>query len=121
MYVTHEDDTIAKELPGRKHKMIIGPKLFGKSKNMCFGVADFPENSHAPEHVHREEEEIIYFLSGYGEMFFNGKPEKIRKGSIAYISPMIKHSIKNDSDEIMRIVYVFSPPVEQGSYDKKRL
>ena len=119
MYVTHEDNTLAKELPGRKHKMIVGPHIFGRSNNMCFGVAGFPPNSHAPEHVHKKEEEIIYFITGYGEMFFNGKPEKIRKGSIAFIPPNVKHSIKNDSNEVMNLVYVFSPPVEQGSYDKK--
>ena len=119
MYIFHEDDVEAKELPGRKHKMIVSPWHFGKSKNMCFGVADFPPNSHAPEHVHGKEEEIIYFITGYGEMFFDGKPEKVKKGSIAFIPPNIKHSIKNDSDEAMHLVYVFSPPVEQGSYDKK--
>jgi quercetin dioxygenase-like cupin family protein len=119
MYIVHEQDFEAKDLPGRKHKMIVGPKGHGKAKNMCFGVADFPPNSHAPEHVHPKEEEVIYFLSGYGEMFFNGKGEKIKKGSIAYIPPKVTHSIKNDSDQVMHLAYVFSPPVEQGSYDKK--
>ena len=119
MYVIHESEIEAKDLPGRKHKMIVGPWNFGKSQNMCFGTADFLSNSHAPEHVHENEEEIIYFISGYGEMFFDGKSEKIREGSIAYIPPAVKHSIKNDSSETMRIVYVFSPPVKQGSYDKK--
>ena len=52
-------------------------------------------------------------------MFFNGKPEKINKGSIAYIPPNVAHSIKNNSKETMDIVYVFSPPVQQGTYDKK--
>lgn len=119
MYVVHENDVKAKNLPGRKHKMIISPWHYGKSKNMCFGVADFPPKSLAPEHIHAKEEEIIYFITGYGEMFFDGKPEKIREGSIAYIPPGVTHSIKNNSDKVMHLAYVFSPPVEQGSYDKK--
>lgn len=119
MYIIHEDDVELKDLPGRKHRMVVSPWNFGKSNSMCFGTAYFPQNSHAPEHVHDNEEEIIYFLSGYGEMFFNGKPEKITEGSIAYIPPNIKHSIKNDSNEVMKLVYVFSPPVKQGSYDRK--
>ncbi len=119
MYTINESEVEAKELPGRKHKMIVSPLHFGKSKNMAFGVADFPPESHAPEHVHQKEEEIIYFMSGHGEMFFNGKPEKIRKGTISFIPPTVTHSIKNDSNEVMHLVYVFSPPVEQGSYDKK--
>lgn len=119
MYIIHENDVEAKELPGRKHKMIISPWNFGGSKKMCFGVADFPPNSHAPEHVHENEEEIIYFITGYGEMFFDEKPEKIENGSIAFIPPNVKHSIKNDSNQVMHLAYVFSPPVKQGSYDRK--
>lgn len=119
MYTIHENDVEAKELPGRRHKMIVSPWNFGNAQNMSFGVAYFPPASHAPEHIHVNEEEIIYFKSGYGEMFFNGKPEKITKGSIAYIPPNVSHSIKNDSKETMDIVYVFSPPVQQGTYDKK--
>jgi len=56
MYVVHENDVDAKDLPGRKHKMIISPWNYGKSKNICFGVADFPPKSHAPEHVHPKDE-----------------------------------------------------------------
>lgn len=119
MHVIHESEVNFAELPGRKHKMIVSPWHFGKSIHMCFGTADFPPNSHAPSHVHEAEEEIIYFLTGYGEMFFDDKPEVIKRGSIAYIPPHVKHSIKNDSNETMSLVYVFSPPVKQGSYDKK--
>lgn len=90
--------------------MIVSPWHFGKSKNMSFGLAEFPPKSQAPEHVHNTEEEIIYFISGYGEMFFNGKSEKIREGTVAFILPKIIHSIKNDDDKPMFLVYVFSPP-----------
>ena len=119
MYTTHENDIEAKQLPGRLHKMIVSPWHFGKAKNMSFGVAYFLPKSHAPEHSHAKEEEIIYLLSGYGEMFFDGKAEKIKVGSIAYIPPNVTHSIKNDSSDTMSLVYVFSPPVQQGTYDKK--
>ena len=86
---------------------------------MCFGVADFPPHAHAPEHVHGIEEEIIYVLSGHGAIFFDGQPEMIEAGSCVYIKPQTVHSIRNDSDNVMKLVYVFSPPVKQGSYDKK--
>jgi len=119
MYTIHENDVEAKQLPGRLHKMVISPWHFGKSKNMSFGVAYFPPQSHAPEHLHAKEEEIIYFLSGYGEMFFNGNAETIKAGSMAYIPPNVGHSIKNKSPETMSLIYVFSPPVQQGTYDKK--
>lgn len=118
MYTIHESMTEFKELPGRNHKMIIGPENFGKAKNMCFGIAEFPHHKHAPMHVHDAHEEIIYILSGEGEMYFNGKAEEIKPGTCVIIPPGVKHSINNKGDKVLKLIYVFSPPVKQGSYDK---
>lgn len=118
-YTIHEEEVKAVSLPGREHKMIIGPDHFGKSKNMCFGVATFPANQHAPAHVHDRQEEIIYIICGEGEVYFDGVPEHVEPGSCIYIPPGIEHSINNQSDIGMKLVYAFSPPAKQGSYDKK--
>ena len=80
-YTIHEEEVKAVSLPGREHKMIIGHDHFGKSKNMCFGVATFPAKKHAPSHVHKEQEEILYVLKGKGEMYFDNKLEKIEEGT----------------------------------------
>ena len=90
---------------------------FGPSRNMCFGVAEFPASKHAPEHMHTHQEEIIYVLSGEGEMYFDGIPESVKPGMCIYIPPEVRHSINNTSSVVMKVVYVFSPPVIQGSYD----
>ena len=119
MYTIHESEVEAKELPGRNHKMIIGPENFGGAKNMCFGVADFPSESHAPGHIHQGEEEILFVLAGSGEFYINGKPEPVRTGTCVYIPPNVEHSINNTGKEVLKVVYVFSPPVVQGSYDRK--
>ena len=116
-----EDSIEAKELPGRRHAMVVGPfEGMLKSNNMCGGVAWFPPKSHAPEHVHEKEEEIIYILSGYGAIYFDAEPEDVKPGYFVSIAPHVAHSIRNDADEPMKLVYIFSPPVVQGSYDKKR-
>ena len=118
-YTIHENEVEAVKLTGRDHKMIIGPGKAMEAKTMAFGVADFPPNAHAPAHVHKNEEEIIYVMSGKGEIYFDGVPEPVEPGSIAYAPVGVEHSINNQSDEVMKIVYVFSPPVQQGSYEKK--
>lgn len=117
-YTIHETEVEAKDLPGRTHRMIIHPGGFGPARRMAMGTADFPARRHAPAHVHPAEEEILYILSGEGEMFFDGRPEPIRPGTCIYVPPGVEHSIRNTGDEVLRIVYVFSPPVEQGSYDR---
>lgn len=120
MYTIHEREVEAKHLPGRDHKMIIGPESFGGAKTMCFGVADFPPRAHAPAHVHEAQEEILYILSGAGEFYFDGRPEPVEPGTCVYVPPGVTHSINNTSSEVLKVVYVFSPPVRQGSYDKKQ-
>ena len=119
MHVTHENETEAKKLPGRNHKMIIGPDNFGHAKHMCFGVAFFPPKKHAPAHTHDIQEEIIYVIEGHGNIYFDGVPEKVEAGSCAYIPPNVEHSIENLSEITLKVAYVFSPPAVQGSYDKQ--
>lgn len=117
-HIIHETEVAVKELTGRSHKMIIRPDNMS-AETMCFGVAEFPANAHAPAHVHENEEEIIYILSGKGEIYFDGAPEPVTPGSCVFIPKKVAHSIHNTSDEIMKLAYVFSPPVKQGSYEKK--
>ena len=117
-YTIHEREVEAKALPGRDHKMIIRPDNFS-STTMCFGVADFPPRAHAPEHVHEKEEEILYVLNGVGEMYFDGEAEPLEPGTCMFVPAHVVHSINNTGPEILKVAYVFSPPVQQGSYDKK--
>lgn len=118
-HTIHESEIAAVNLPGRAHKMIVGPLNFGPAEHMCFGVADFPPNQHAPAHVHEESEEILYVLTGSGEFYFDGSPEMIEPGMCIYVPPGVTHSINNTSDDVLKVIYVFSPPVKQGSYDRK--
>jgi mannose-6-phosphate isomerase-like protein (cupin superfamily) len=118
-HTIHEREVKAVSLPGRDHKMIISPTHFGVAKHLCFGVADFPPLRQAPAHVHETSEEVIYILTGKGEIYFDGKPEPVEPGTCVYIPPGVVHSINNLSDEILKVAYVFSPPVVQGSYDPK--
>ena len=120
-HVLNEDKIEAKALPGRKHKMVFGP-YEGQlnSEKMSGGVAWFPPNAQAPVHVHEKEEEIIYILSGYGAIYFEGEPEDVKVGDFVSIPMGVKHSIRSDSAEEMKLLYVFVPPVVQGSYDKNQ-
>ena len=119
-HILNEDKIEAKALPGREHKMVFGPfEDLLNSKSMCGGVAWFPAKSHAPAHVHTKEEEVIYILTGYGVIYFDGQPEDVKPGDFVNIPCGVEHSIRNDADESMKLLYVFSPPVVQGSYDKK--
>ena len=116
-YTIHEDDVEGAQLPGRFHKMVVKPDNTD-STTMCAGVAFFPGKSHAPEHVHEHEEEILYVLEGRGQMYFDGEKKEIKPGMFMFVTKCVVHSIETVSNEDLKVFYVFSPPVVQGSYDK---
>ena len=116
-YVIDEKDVAAVALPGRDHKMVVKPET--GSTTMCAGVAVFPAGKHAPAHVHDAAEEVLYVLSGTGRMYFDGSPERLSPGCFMLVPPGVDHSLEADPGEDLKVFYVFSPPVRQGSYDKK--
>lgn len=116
-FTIHENDVNAVDLPGRVHKMVIKPET--GSNRMCAGVATFPAGKHAPPHVHEDAEEILYVVSGSGRMYFAGQPEVINPGTFMFVKPGVEHSLEADAGVDLKVFYVFSPPVKQGSYDRK--
>jgi len=117
-YTIHERDVEAVSLPGRHHKMVIKPENMN-SEAMCAGVAVFPAGKHAPAHVHEEAEEILYVLAGTGSMYFDGTPERLEPGTFMLAKRGIEHSLEADAGEDLKVFYVFTPPVKQGSYDRR--
>lgn len=117
-YTIHENEIESVSLPGRRHKMVVKPENMGAG-NMCAGIAVFPAGKHAPAHVHQGEEEVLYVLSGAGKMYFNGQAEVIIPGTFMLAPPGVEHSLEAAPGEDLKVFYVFSPPVKQGSYDRK--
>lgn len=117
-YTVHENDVEAVQLPGRSHKMVVKPDNM-KAEKMCAGVAVFPAGRHAPAHIHEKEEEILYVVSGRGGIYFNGAPEAVEPGTFMLVPAGVEHSLEAAGDEDLKVFYVFSPPLIQGSYDKR--
>ena len=66
-------------------------------------------------HQHDDAEEIIYVISGYGEIQIGSQKEQIIPGSAIYIPPSMKHSVIVKSNIPMKILFVFSPPQVPGA------
>ena len=104
------------ELPGRRCRVMVGGSCL-KANNLTFGVAEVPPKSKMSPHQHEREEEIIYILRGWGEVFIDGVAEKLEEGTVICLRVGSEHYIENKSEEAMKFVFVFSPPVKIGSYD----
>jgi len=98
---------------------LLGPENVG-SQNITLGFSVFPGGSAPPGHVHLEEEEMIYVLSGRGSLSTADATVRLKPGVAVYIPPGIQHATAADEGEPLHLVTAFSPPVSPGSYEARR-
>jgi quercetin dioxygenase-like cupin family protein len=103
-------------LPGRDWYYLLGPQN-SAARNLAFGLAEFPAGTLAAAHVHAAEEEIIFILSGAGAILAGEQEVRLEPGVAVFIPPDLTHQIRVDSDEPLKLVTLFSPPVTPGAYD----
>jgi quercetin dioxygenase-like cupin family protein len=112
----HINNCTVYHLPGRDWFYLLGPQN-SQSKNLAFGLAEFPAGTLAAAHTHQAEEEIIYILSGEGAIISGGKETRLEPGLAVFIPPGLSHQIRVDGEEPLNLVTLFSPPVTPGAYD----
>jgi mannose-6-phosphate isomerase-like protein (cupin superfamily) len=112
----HIDNCTVYNLPGRDWFYMLGPQNC-ETRNLTFGLAEFPGNTLASTHTHDVQEEILYTISGRGAIIAGKQEEPMERGSAVFIPPGLAHQIRVDGDEPLLVVTLFSPPVVPGAYD----
>jgi quercetin dioxygenase-like cupin family protein len=84
---------------------------------MSLGFSVFPAGSAPPGHSHPAEEEMIYVISGRGQIITDARVVDLSPGVAVYIPPGIVHSTSADEGEPLQLLTAFSPPVVPGSYE----
>jgi mannose-6-phosphate isomerase-like protein (cupin superfamily) len=69
-----------------------------------------------PAHEHERAEEVLYILSGHGEIHIGDRVEPVKPGTAVFIPPGESHFLHILSEEPMELIFVFSPPVIPGTY-----
>jgi putative monooxygenase len=105
------------ELPGRQWSLLLGPSNVG-SRNMTLGLSSFPAGSAPAGHVHPSEEEMIYVVSGRGQLRAGNASVSLHPGVAVYIPPGVHHATVASEEEPLSLITAFSPPVVPGSYEK---
>lgn len=114
--VIHVSESTLYNLPGRDWFYMIGPSN-SEARNLTFGLAEFPPDSNAKAHVHDAQEEIIFILSGEGEIITTESVHELKSGIAVFIPPKLEHRISVTGDTPLRLITLFSPPVVPGVYD----
>ena len=76
----------------------------------------FPSKKWAPGHVHEVVEEVMYCMSGVGEIVIDGKNKHVEAGTVVYIPPKSLHAVNNTGKNEMQLFCVFSPSIKVGEY-----
>jgi mannose-6-phosphate isomerase-like protein (cupin superfamily) len=109
-YVINENDVEAKELPGRTLRWLYTPEM-KQAEGLTFNVVVIkPGNTVKPAHSHKNNEELVYIVSGSGKAFIDGKVFDIRSGSAILFSPGSIHMLRNSGDVDMKVACFFTPP-----------
>ena len=110
------NDCTVYNLPGRDWYYMLGPQNCN-TRNLTFGLAEFPGNSLATSHTHDTQEEILYALSGRGAILTAEQEVLMEAGVAVFIPPGLAHQIRVDGHDPLLVVTLFSPPVTPGAYD----
>ena len=112
------EDAAVYHLPGRDWLLCVGPENTD-AEGLTLGVAVFPEGSAPPGHVHDAAEEVIYIVSGHGQLVTPEGTES--SSSLARRSTSPSGSSTRRSRTVpgpLELISAFSPPVVPGSYEK---
>ena len=110
------DEAQVHHLPGRDWYLYVGPETTA-SQNMTVGWGTFPEGSAPEGHIHPTQEEIVYIISGRGQLVTPEGTVDLEAGTTVYIPPGLHHQTVSLGPGPLEMVTSFSPPVVPGSYE----
>jgi mannose-6-phosphate isomerase-like protein (cupin superfamily) len=83
----------------------------GSTKDFTLLVSIINPGSETNYHAHDESGELMFVASGRGEAVIEGKKHPIEADTAIYAPLGVRHQIRNMSDETMKLVCVFVPPL----------
>jgi quercetin dioxygenase-like cupin family protein len=115
-YIVNENEVEAKELPGRSLKWLFTPEM-KQAVGLTFNVVTIKAgNTVKPAHSHKNNEELVYIVSGSGKAYIDGKVFEVGAGSAVLFSPGSIHMLRNSGDTDMKVACFFTPPATLSDY-----
>jgi uncharacterized cupin superfamily protein len=109
-YVVNVDEVPVGKIPGREIRDLINGKTVG-AKTISLRITDvLPGEICTPGHTHTECEEVIFVLSGKGDIKIGEEVFPMKTGDAIWLPVGIGHLIRNTGKEMMRMACSFSSP-----------
>lgn len=96
-------------------KCLISPKL-QDINNIGVGMVILPPGNKTTSHSHEKEEETWYVISGRGEITVGDETVDIEPEMLVVAPSGKVHSIHNNSDESLKMLWIFTPPGIEEEY-----
>ncbi len=107
-YVVNVDEVPVGKIPGREIRDLINGKIVG-TRSISLRITDvLPGEVCSPGHIHTECEEVIFILSGKGEIKIGEEIFPMKPGDAIYLPTGVGHLIRNTGKEMMRMACSFS-------------
>jgi mannose-6-phosphate isomerase-like protein (cupin superfamily) len=109
-YVVNVNEVPVGKIPGREIRDLINGKTVG-AKTISLRITDvLPGEVCTPGHTHTECEEVIFVLSGKGDIKIGEEVFPMKVGDAIYLPTGVGHLIRNTGKEMMRMACSFSSP-----------
>ena len=97
---------------GRHSNLLVTPEDMGAA-GFILGCHTMDPGGFAPEHVHEQEQEAMFFYAGTGIATIDGVEYEIRPESVMLAPAKVKHSIRNTGNEPLKFVFAYCPPLPE--------
>lgn len=104
-YVVHKTN-------GRHSTLIVTGKDMG-AQGFIVGCHMMDPGGGAPEHIHKKEQEAMFFYEGSGIATIDDVEYKIEPESVMIAPPKIKHCIRNTGNGPLKFVFIYCPPLPE--------
>jgi quercetin dioxygenase-like cupin family protein len=101
-------------------KVLVSPEVGNSDYTTILFSIISPFSTTGP-HKHDESEECMYVVSGRGVYRVAGREISFEPDSILIAKKGEEHEIRNLSDETMKLVAIFAPPLKPSGYIEEAL
>ena len=95
-------------LDGSRIRELAGP-AWTEARNQSLAEATVPAGGDTAEHLHRQSEEIYYFVSGSGRMRLDADETAVGAGDCVVIPPGTPHKLWADDSEPLVLLCCCAP------------
>jgi mannose-6-phosphate isomerase-like protein (cupin superfamily) len=96
-------------LDGSRIRELAGPS-WTAARNQSLAEATVPAGGETIEHLHRQSEEIYYFVAGRGRMRLADEESTVATGDSVVIPPGTPHKLWADADTPLVLLCCCAPP-----------